>query len=409
MLFSAAQFPYYWPLAGEEGSVMDFSLSDEQVAISEAVGRVCGSFDDDYWRECDRSGSFPDAFRCALIEGGWLGIAMPEEFGGSGLGITEATILMHAIARSAGAMSAASTVHINIFGPHPIVVFGTEEQKQRWLPDVIAGRSTVCFGVTEPDAGLDTGSIRTMAEKSGNGYVINGKKIWTSTAARADKILLLARTSPYDESAGHTRGLSLFYTDLNRDYIEVVDIEKMGRAAVDSNEVFIDGLPVSRDDRIGEEGKGFQYLLHGLNAERVLVGAEAVGIGERAVELASRYARDRVVFGRPIGQNQAIQHPLADSWMALQAAWLACLRAAWAYDSGQPCGAEANAAKYLGAEAAYKACERAVMTHGGMGYAREFNVERLWREVLIPRIAPVSPQLILCYIAERVLGLPKSY
>ena len=235
------------------------------------------------------------------------------------------------------------------------------------------------------------------------------RHIGPPAAGRADKILLLARTSPYDASAGHTRGLSLFYTDLDRDYVDVVEIEKMGRAAVDSNEVFIDGLPVSRDDRIGEEGKGFQYLLHGLNAERVLVGAEAVGIGQRAVELASRYARDRVVFGRPIGQNQAIQHPLADSWMALQAAWLACLRAAWAYDRGQPCGAEANAAKYLGAEAAYKACERAVMTHGGMGYACEFHVERLWREVLIARIAPVSPQLILCYIAERVLGLPRSY
>jgi acyl-CoA dehydrogenase len=203
--------------------------------------------------------------------------------------------------------------------------------------------------------------------------------------------------------------LSLFYTDLDRDYIEVREIEKVGRAAVDSNEVFIDGLPVPEDDRIGEQGKGFQYLLHGLNPERILVGAEAVGIGQRAIELASRYARDRVVFGRPIGQNQAIQHPLADSWMALEAAWLACMRAAWAYDSGQACGAEANSAKYLGAEAAYKACERAVMTHGGMGYAREFHVERLWREVLIPRIAPDSPQLILCYIAERVLGLPKSY
>ena len=299
---------------------MDFSLSDEQLAIREAVGRICAAFDDDYWLERDRSGSFPDAFRTALIEGGWLGIAMPEEFGGSGLGITEAAIMMHAIARSAGAMSAASTVHINLFGPHPIVVFGTPEQKQRWLPDVIAGHTSVCFGVTEPDAGLDTGSIRTMAEKSGNGYVISGQKIWTSTAGRADKILLLARTSPHDESAAHTGGLSLFYTDLDRDYIEVREIEKMGRAAVDSNEVFIDGLPVPLDDRIGEEGKGFQYLLHGLNPERVLVGAEAVGIGQRAIELASRYARDRVVFGRPIGQNQAIQHPLADSWMALEAA-----------------------------------------------------------------------------------------
>jgi len=388
---------------------MDFSLSEDQIAIREAVGRVCASFDDDYWHDCDRSGSFPEAFRASLIEGGWLGIAMPEEYGGSGLGITEAAIMMHTIARSAGAMSAASSVHINVFGPHPIVVFGTEEQKQRWLPDVIAGRTSVCFGVTEPDAGLDTGSIRTVAEKSGNGYVVNGKKIWTSTAARADKILLLARTSPCDDEAGRTRGLSLFYTDLDRDHVDVREIEKMGRASVDSNELFIDALPVALEDRIGDEGEGFRYLLQGLNPERVLVGAEAVGIGQRAIELATRYARDRVVFGRSIGQNQAIQHPLADSWMALEAAWLTCMRAAWAYDSGEPCGAEANSAKYLGAEAAFKACERAVMTHGGMGYAREFHVERLLREVLIPRIAPVSPQLILCYIAERVLGLPRSY
>lgn len=388
---------------------MDFSLTDEQLAIREAVERICARFDDDYWRECERSSQFPDAFRAALTQGGWLGIAMPEEYGGAGLGIAEAAILMHTIARSAGAMSAASAVHINVFGPHPIVVFGSDEQKRRWLPDIVAGHTTVCFGVTEPDAGLDTGSIRTVAAKGGNGYVINGRKIWTSSAARADKILLLARTTAFDEAAGHTSGLSLFFTDLQRDYVQVREIEKMGRAAVDSNEVFIDGLPVPSDDRIGEEGKGFEYLLHGLNPERILVGAEAVGIGERAVELASRYARERVVFGRPIGQNQAIQHPLADSWMELQAAWLACMHAAWAYDSGRACGAEANTAKYLSAEAAYKACERAVMTHGGMGYAREFNVERLFREVLIPRIAPVSPQLILCYIAERVLGMPKSY
>lgn len=388
---------------------MDFSLSEDQQSIREAVERICASFDDDYWAECDRVGRFPEAFRSALSEGGWLGIAMPEAYGGSGLGITEAAIVMHAIARSAGAMSAASTVHINIFGPHPIVVFGSDEQKQRWLPDVIAGRTTVCFGVTEADAGLDTGSIRTVAEKKGDHYVVNGRKIWTSTAGRADKILLLARTSAETEAAGHTHGLSLFYTDLDRDYVQVREIAKMGRAAVDSNEVFFDGLPVPSEDRIGEEGKGFQYLLHGLNPERILVAAEAVGIGERAVTLASRYARERIVFGRPIGQNQAIQHPLADSWMALHAAWLTCMHAAWCYDNGKPCGAEANTAKYVGAEAAFKACERAVMTHGGMGYAREFHVERLLREVLIPRIAPVSPQLILCYIAERVLDLPRSY
>ncbi|MDX1433054.1 MAG: acyl-CoA dehydrogenase family protein [Gammaproteobacteria bacterium] len=388
---------------------MDFALSDEQLAIRESVERICARFGDDYWRERDRTGTFPTAFRDALAEGGWLGVAMPEAYGGAGLGITEAAVLMHAVARSAGAMSAASAVHINIFGPHPIVVHGSEEQRSRWLPDLIAGRVGVCFGVTEPDAGLDTGSISTRAERAANGYVVHGKKLWTSTAQTAHKILLLARTTPLDRVSRRTEGLSLFFTDLDRRYVTVREIDKMGRAAVDSNEVFIDGLPVPLEDRIGEEGKGFEYLLHGLNPERVLVGAEAVGIGQRAVELASRYARERNVFGRPIGQNQAIQHPLAQSWMELEAAWLACMRAAWAYDKGLPCGAEANSAKYLSAEAAYRACERAVMTHGGMGYAKEFDVERLWREVLITRIAPVSPQLILCYIAERVLGLPRSY
>ena len=388
---------------------MDFSLSEDQLAIQEAVSRLCAGFEDDYWRERDRTGTFPNEFRRAIAEGGWLGIAMPEEYGGAGLGITEAAVLMHTVANSAGAMSAASAVHINIFGPHPIVVFGNDEQRRQWLPDLISGRATTCFGVTEPDAGLNTGNIRTQAEKSGNGYVVNGKKLWTTTAQQADKILLLARTTPAEKVKRHTEGLTLFYTDLDRDFVDVREIDKMGRMAVDSNEVFIDGLRVPLEDRIGEEGKGFEYLLHGLNPERVLVGAEAVGIGQRAIDLASRYARDRIVFGRPIGQNQAVQHPLAESWMELDAAWLACLRAAWAYDSGRPCGAEANTAKYLGAEAAYKACERAVMSHGGMGYAKEFHVERLWREVLITRIAPVSPQLILCYIAERVLGLPKSY
>ena len=388
---------------------MDFALSDEQLAIRESVERICARFGDDYWRERDRTGTFPTAFRDALADGGWLGVAMPEAYGGAGLGITEAAVLMHAVARSAGAMSAASAVHINIFGPHPIVVHGSEEQRSRWLPDLIAGRVGVCFGVTEPDAGLDTGSISTRAERAANGYVVHGKKLWTSTAQTAHKILLLARTTPLDRVSRRTEGLSLFFTDLDRRYVTVREIDKMGRAAVDSNEVFIDGLPVPLEDRIGEEGKGFEYLLHGLNPERVLVGAEAVGIGQRAVELASRYARERNVFGRPIGQNQAIQHPLAQSWMELEAAWLACMRAAWAYDKGLPCGAEANSAKYLSAEAAYRACERAVMTHGGMGYAKEFDVERLWREVLITRIAPVSPQLILCYIAERVLGLPRSY
>ena len=389
---------------------MDFGLTADQSAIRDSVKRICDRFGDDYWRDHDNSGAFPTEFHRAIAEGGWLGIAMPEEFGGAALGVTEAAIMMHTIAGSSGAMAAASSVHINIFGPHPIVVHGTREQKQRWLPPLIAGTARTCFGVTEPDAGLDTGRIKTRAEKAqGGGYVVHGQKIWTSTAQQADKILLLARTTPREQCRRSTDGLTLFYTDLDRSKVEVRLIHKMGRHAVDSNQVFIDGLRVPEDDRIGEEGKGFEYLLHGLNPERVLVGIEAVAIGQNALDRAVRYAKERIVFGRPIGQNQGIQHPLAESWMELEAAYYACMRAAWLYDQRRPCGPEANAAKYLGAEAGFNACTRAVMTHGGMGYAQEFHVERLLREVLICRLAPVSPQLILCHIAEKALGLPKSY
>ena len=388
---------------------MDFSLTADQQAICEAVQKICAAFDDDYWLDLDRRGEFPVDFHLAMAEGGWLGIAMPEEVGGAGLGVTEATLMMHEVARSSGAMSAASAIHINIFGPHAIAVFGSDEQKQRWLPDLIKGKSKACFGVTEPDAGLDTTSITTRAVRSGNGYLIRGKKIWTSTAQQADKIMLLARTTPKEEVTRPTQGLSLFYTDLDRGCCDVREIAKMGRSAVDSNEVFIDNLAVPLEDRIGEEGEGFRYLLHSLNPERILVGIEAVGIGRNALERAARYAKDRIVFGRPIGQNQAIQHPLAQSWMELEAAYLMGMHAAYLYDDGQPCGPQANAAKYLGAEAGFESCTRAIMTHGGMGYAKEFHVERLLREVLIARLAPVSPQLILCNIAEKVLGLPKSY
>jgi acyl-CoA dehydrogenase len=388
---------------------MDFGLTAEQNAIRDSIKRICDRFGDDYWRDHDNSGEYPAEFHRAIAEGGWLGIAMPEEFGGAALGVTEAAIMMHTIAGSSGAMAAASSVHINIFGPHPIVVHGTPEQKQRWLPPLIAGQARTCFGVTEPDAGLDTGRIKTRAEKVPGGYVVHGQKIWTTTAQEADKILLLARTTPREQCRRSTDGLTLFYADLDRGKVEVRLIPKMGRHAVDSNQVFIDGLPVPEADRIGEEGKGFEYLLHGLNPERVLVGIEAVAIGQNALDRAVRYAKERIVFGRPIGQNQGIQHPLAESWMALEAAYYACMRAAWLYDQGRPCGPEANAAKYLGAEAGFDACTRAVMTHGGMGYAQEFHVERLLREVLICRIAPVSPQLILCHIAEKALGLPKSY
>ncbi len=388
---------------------MDFSLNDDQRAIQDAVGRIAARFDETYWLTRDREGGFPHEFADAMAQDGWLGVAMPQAYGGAGLGITEAALMMQTVACGPGAFGAASSVHLNIFGLNPVVVFGTEEQRARMLPPIIKGEHRACFGVTEPDAGLDTGSIKTKALRDGDTYIVQGRKVWTSTAQKADHILLLVRTTPRDDGAKGTDGLSLFYTKLDRDYVTVREIDKMGRKAVDSNEVFIDGLPVPLEDRIGEEGHGFRYLLHGLNPERILVAAEAIGIGRYAIQRAAKYAGERIVFGRPIGQNQAIQHPLAESWAELEAADLLMLKAAQLYDTGQPCGAEANAAKYLAAEVAYRACERAVLTHGGYGYAKEFVVERLLREVMIARLAPVSQQLILCYIAERVLGLPKSY
>ena len=388
---------------------MDFALSSEQEALREAVGRICSRFDDQYWLMRDREGGFPAELHAALAEAGWLGIAIPEAYGGAGLGITEAAIMLQAIAQSGAGMSGASAIHINIFGLNPVVVFGTEEQKQRMLPPLVAGREKACFAVTEPNTGLDTTRLKTRAERRGDRYVLNGAKVWISTAQVADKMLILARTTPLDEVKQRSHGLSLFYTKLDRRFVEVREIEKMGRKAVDSNQLFIDGLEVPVEDRIGEEGRGFHYILHGLNPERILIAAEAIGLGRAALERATRYAGEREVFSRKIGQNQGIQHPLAENWMALEAADLMMYRAAWAYDRGDECGAAANAAKYLGAEAGYRACETAVMTHGGFGYAKEYHVERYLRESLIPRIAPVSPQLILCYIAEKVLGLPKSY
>ncbi len=388
---------------------MDLSLTPAQQEIREAILKVCARFGDDYWLAKDRDGGFPHDFHRAIADGGWLGVAMPEAYGGSGLGITEAAVMMQAIAESGAAFSGASAVHMNIFGLNPVVVFGTEEQKQRFLPPLIAGKEKACFAVTEPDAGLETGRIKTKAVREGNRYAVHGQKIWTSTAQVADRVLLLARTTPREEVAKPTGGLSLFYTALDRAHVEARVIDKMGRKAVDSNQLFFDGLPVPLEDRIGEEGRGFEYILHGMNPERILVAAEAVGVGRAALARATRYAKERVVFGRPIGKNQAIQHPLAKCWMALEAANLMMLKAAKLYDAGQPCGVEANAAKYLGAEAGFEACETAVLTHGGMGYAKEFHVERLLREIMIARIAPVSRELILCNIAERALGLPKSY
>jgi acyl-CoA dehydrogenase len=388
---------------------MDFSFTPEQESIRSAIEKICARFDADYWLAKDREGGFPHDFHRAFADAGWLGICIPEQYGGSGLGVTEAALMMQTIAQSGAGLSGASALHMNIFGLNPVVVFGNTEQKHRMLPPLVAGKDKACFAVTEPDAGLDTLNLKTRAERTNSGYVLSGQKIWISTAQVATKMLILARTTPADKVQRRTDGLSLFYTDLDRRHVEVREIEKMGRKAVDSNQLFIDALPVPEEDRIGEEGKGFTYILHGMNPERILIAAEAVGLGRVALDRAARYARERIVFDRPIGQNQAIQHPLAESWMALEAANLMVFKAAALYDGGEDCGAEANAAKYLAGEAAFDACQRAIMTHGGMGYAKEYHVERYLREALIARIAPVSPQMILNFIAEKVLGMPKSY
>ncbi len=398
-----------WAKNKAQGRTMDFELTPEQEAIREAIAKICARFGDDYWLAKDKHGGFPEDFYQAIAAGGWLGICIPEEYGGAGLGITQAAIMMRTISESGGGMSAASAVHINVFGLNPVVVFGSDEQKKRMLPPIVSGKEKACFAVTEPNTGLNTTQLKTRAVRQGDRYIVNGQKVWISTAQVAHKILLLARTTPLEEVKRPTEGLSLFYTDFDRSRIAVHEIEKMGRKAVDSNELFFENFEVPVADRIGEEGKGFDYILHGMNPERVLIAAEAVGLGKLALSRASAYAKERVVFNRPIGKNQSIQHPLAENWMELEAAWLMTLNAAAQYDKNQPCGAAANAAKYLAGEAGFKACQQAVMTHGGFGYAKDYHVERYLREILVPRIAPISPQLILSFIAERVLGLPKSY
>jgi acyl-CoA dehydrogenase len=388
---------------------MNFDLSPEQQALCDAVARICERFDEEYWLKKDQEGGFPFELHQALAESGWLGICIPEEYGGSGLGITEAALMMQTISASGAGMSGASAVHMNIFGLEPVVLFADDEQKRRMLPPLVAGKEKACFAVTEPDAGLNTTRLKTQAVRQGDHYVVSGSKVFISTAQVAEKMLILTRTTPLDQVKKPTDGLSLFYTDIDRRFVEAHVIDKMGRKAVDTNQLFIDGLKVPVEDRIGEEGKGFNYILHGMNPERILIASEAIGLGKAALRRATQYANERVVFDRPIGKKQAIQHPLAERWMHLEAAHLMMLKAASLFDRGLPCGAEANSAKFLGAEAGYQACLQAVMTHGGYGYAKEYHVERYLRESLIPRLAPISPQLILCFIAEKVLGLPKSY
>jgi acyl-CoA dehydrogenase len=388
---------------------VDFELTEDQETIRKAVVGLLRDFDDRYWMEKDRDHRFPEEFYAAVANGGWLGLTIPEEYGGHGLGITEATLLLEEVARSGGGMNAASSIHMSIFGMQPVVVHGSEELKRRTLPRVATGDLHVCFGVTEPEAGLDTTSITTFARRDGDHYVVNGRKVWISKAVESEKILLLTRTTKVDEVARRTDGMTLFLTDLDRDRIDVRPIPKMGRNAVTSNELFIDELRVPVEDRVGEEGQGFRYLLDGLNPERMLIAAEALGIGRVALEKAVSYGNERVVFGRPITMNQAVQFPLADSLTRLDAAELVLRKATWLYDNGKPCGREANTAKYLCAEAGFTAADRALQTHGGMGYSEEYPIARYFREARLMKIAPISQEMILNYLGSHTLGMPRSY
>jgi acyl-CoA dehydrogenase len=389
---------------------MDLALTSAQVEIRRQVSALARGFGWDYWREKDRAAEYPVEFVRTFAAAGWLGLVIPEAYGGAGLGVTEAVLALEAICASGAGLSGASPIHFALFPPLPILRHGSEDLRRRLLPEIAAGRLSLAFGVTEPDAGSDTSRIRTVARRDGAGWVVTGRKVWTSNARHSQKILLLARTTPY-EAVGPRKldGLTLFVADLDPRSVQIREIDKLGRAAVDSNEVIFDGLRVADADVVGEVGRGFYHLLDALNPERMLVAAEAVGIGRVALERAAAYARERVVFGRPIGQNQAVAHPLALAWARLEAAWGLTLRAAWLYDRGEPCGVEANAAKLLAAEAGFEAADAALQTFGGFGYAKEFDVERLWREVRLYKIAPVSQQMVLNHLAERVLGLPKSY
>jgi acyl-CoA dehydrogenase len=388
---------------------VEFELTDDQATIRDAVADLAGKFDDQYWMEHDRDHAFPTEFYDALATGGWLGITTPEEYGGHGFGITEASILIEEVAKSGGGMNAASAIHLSIFGMHPVIKHGSEELKRRTLPRIVDGSLHVCFGVTEPGAGLDTTRITTFAKREGDRYRVNGRKVWISKAQESEKILLLTRTSKIDEVAKKTDGMTLFLTDLDRSTVDIRPIPKMGRNAVTSNELFIDDLMIPVADRVGEEGNGFTYILDGLNPERMLIAAEALGLGRVALDRAVTYGNQREVFGRPIGMNQGLQFPLADSLARLDAAELVPRKATWLYDRGEPCAREANTAKYLCADAGFEAADRALQTHGGMGYSEEYHVARYFREARLLKIAPLSQEMVLNYLGSHVLGLPRSY
>jgi acyl-CoA dehydrogenase len=388
---------------------VDFELSEDQRTIRQAVAELAARFDDQYWMDKDQGHEFPTEFYEAFASAGWLGITTPEEYGGSGFGITEASLLLEEVAASGAGMNGASSIHMSIFGMHPVIVHGSDEMKKENLPRIASGDLHVCFGVTEPGAGLDTTRITTFAKRDGSDYVVNGRKVWISKAMESEKILLLTRTTKFDDAERKTDGLTLFFTDLDRAHVDIRPIRKMGRNAVTSNELFIDDLRIPEEHRVGEEGQGFKYLLDGLNPERCLVAAEALGIGRAALRRAVRYGTERVVFERPIGMNQGIQFPLADALAHLDAAELMLRKATWLYDQGLPCGREANTAKYLCADAGFQAADRALQTHGGMGYSEEYHVARYFREARLTRIAPISQEMVLNFLGSHVLGLPRSY
>src|SRR5262245_49821222 len=387
---------------------MDFSLTESQELIKKETAALARTFSLDYWLDKDTRAEYPHEFVRAFAESGWLGIMVPEAYGGAGLGVTEAALMLHEICASGAGTSGASPIHFYVFPPTPVIKYGTEAMKRKHLPTICTGETVMAFGVTEPNAGTDTSRIQPRAERRGDRFVVNGRKVWTTNAQHATKFLLLARTSERDP-AKPLKGMTLFFTDFDRSAISVRLIEKLGRAAVDSNEIVIENLEIPEEDVVGTVGEGFYHLLDSLNPERIVVGIEAVGIGRAALDRAVQYAKERIVFDRPIGRNQAIAHPLAHAAAQLDAAEAMCLKAAWLFDSGRPCGKEANAAKLLAAEAGFDACDAALQTFGGFGYAKEFHVERLWREVRLYKIAPVSQQMALNYLAEHVLGLPRSY
>ncbi|MDI6628901.1 acyl-CoA dehydrogenase family protein [Rhodococcus sp. 14-1411-2a] len=388
---------------------MDYSSDPTHDDIKAAVRTLCKAFPDDYWMEHDDSHEFPWDFYNAVAEGGWLGLTVPEHYGGGGLGVTEAAIVEREISASGAGMGGCSAVHIGIFGFEPIINHGSEAMKQKYLPRVVTGELHTSFAVTEPDAGTDTTNIKTFAKKVDGGFLVSGKKVWITKAQEAEKMLLLCRTSPRVEGEKRTAGMTLLFADMDRSKVAIRPIPKMGRNAVDTNELFIDELFVADEDVVGEVGHGFRTILGGLNAERVIAANAALGLGEAALRRGTQYAKEREVFGRPIGKNQGIAFQLAEARIRLDAAAAVVDKAAWMVDAGLPCGREANAAKYLCAEAGFFAADVALQVHGGFGFGKEFHVERYFRESRLMRIAPISQEMVLNYTAEHVLGLPRSY